>query len=356
MVIMSTLSYRDPAICFPEQKKTDYVRKLLDRGEFAQAKAALENIASPDQTIEWHFLLGKVRYMWGDIDRAADLFENAVKAKPERSEYFLWWGRALGRKAEKAIVLKAHILARKRRDAFQHAVELDSDNLDARDDLLTFYLEAPGFLGGGRGKALALAEQIKSSHPCESHIQLAEIYRKEKSFDQAEGELRKAIEVQPACLGGYRALAELFESQSRTKQARETLEEATRLFPKSPLAHFALGRFEIETGGNSIVARREMESFLTSYVSGEPYAFEAHSWLGKIFLKLNQPQKAQEEFQQALASLPTHGPSLKGIVEARRLQGSRQMHPGPTVVASQTRVRNFHENPLPRRGGAERQQ
>ena len=29
-------------------------------------------------------------------------------------------------------------------------VELDSNNLDARDDLLSFYLEAPGFLGGGK--------------------------------------------------------------------------------------------------------------------------------------------------------------------------------------------------------------
>jgi tetratricopeptide (TPR) repeat protein len=341
IVIMSTLSFLAPAICFSEQQKTDEVRKLVDRGEFAQAKAALENMATADQTMEWHFLLGKVRYVWGDIDKAADLFESAVKAKPDRSEFFLWWGRALGRKAEKAIFLKAPILARKSRDAFQRAVELDSDNLDARDDLLTFYLEAPGFLGGGRGKALALAEQIKSSHPCESHIQLAQVYRKENSFDRAESELRKAIEVKPACLGGYRALAELFESQSRTKPARETLEEAVRLFPKSPLAHFALGRFEMETGGNSTVARREMESFLTSYVSGEPYPFEAHYWLGRMFLKLNQPQKAQEEFQQALKSLPTHGPSLKGIVEAHSLQGSGQMHPGPTVVTSQTGTRNF---------------
>ena len=322
MVILSVLSFLAPAVFLPDQKKTDEARNLLDRGEFARAKAALESVARADQTAEWHFLLGKVRYVWGDIDKAADLFERAVKTQADKSEYFLWWGRALGRKAERAIFLKAPFLAGKSRDAFQRAVELDSDNVDARDDLLSFYLQAPGFLGGGKDKALALAEQIKSTHPCEFHIQLASIYQTEKSFDRAEAELQKTIDAQPACLGGYRALAELFESRTRMSPARETLEKAVRLFPKSPVAHFALGRFEIEAGGNLVMARQELDSFLTSYVSGEPYPFEAHYWLGKMFLKLNQPQKAQEEFQRALKALPTHGPSLKGMADARRLQGS----------------------------------
>jgi tetratricopeptide (TPR) repeat protein len=318
LVILSVTSFLAPAICLPEQKETDEVRKLLDRGEFANAKAVLERVPRADQTAEWYFLLGKVRYVWGEIDEAADLFDRAIKTKADKSEYFLWWGRALGRKAERAIFVKAPFLARKSHGAFQRAVELDPDNLDARDDLLSFYLEAPGFLGGGKDKALALVNQIKSSHPCEFHIQLAGIYQKEKLLDRAEEELQKTIGAQPACLGGYRALAELFESRTRMTAARETLDKAVRLFPKSPVAHFALGRFEVEAGGNLVMARRELELFLTSYDSGEPYPFEAHCWLGKMFLKLSQPQKAQEEFQRALKALPTHGPSLKGMIEVRR--------------------------------------
>jgi tetratricopeptide (TPR) repeat protein len=322
VVILSVMSFLVPVICLAEQKGTDEVRKLLDRGEFAKAKAALESVGRADQTAEWSFLLGKVRYVWGEIDEAADLFERAIKTQADKSEYFLWWGRALGRKAESAIFLKAPFLARKSHGAFQRAVELDPDNLDARDDLLSFYLEAPGFLGGGKDKALALVNQIKSSHPCEFHIQLAGIYQKEKLLDRAQEELQKAIEAQPACLGGYRALAELFESRGRIGSARETLQKAVQLFPNSPVAHFALGRFEIEAGGNLAMARRELDLFLTSYDAREPYPFEAHYWLGRMFLKLNQPQKAQEEFQRALKALPTHGPSLRAMVEARRQQDS----------------------------------
>jgi tetratricopeptide (TPR) repeat protein len=320
--LLSATSLLAPALCLRGQTQTDRVRSLLDRGEFAQAKAILESIPGSGQTAELSFLRGKVRYLWGDINGAVDLFEKAAEAGPSKSEYFLWLGRAFGRKAEKAMFLKAPSLAGKSRDAFQRAVELDPNDLDARDDLLSFYLEAPGFLGGGKEKALALVEQIKSSHPCEFHRQRAEIYQKEKSFDRAEQELQKATEVEPSCLGGYRALAELFERRGRMSQARETLEKTVQLFAKSPVAHFALGRFEAEVGGKLETARRELELFLKTYISGEPYPFEGHYWLGEVFLKLKQPERAQEQFQQALRAYPVHSPSLKGGAEARRLLSS----------------------------------
>jgi tetratricopeptide (TPR) repeat protein len=295
---------------------------LLDRGEFGQAKAILESIPGRDQTTESRFLLGKVRYLWGQISGAVDLFEKATETSPNNSEYFLWLGRALGRKAEKAMFPIALSLAGKSRDAFERAVELNPNNLEARDDLLKFYLEAPGFLGGGKGEALALAEQIEASDPCGFHIQRAEIYKKEKSFDRVEQELQKATEVKPYCLRGFRAQSELFESQGRVSQAREKLEETVRIFPKSPVPHFESGRFEIETGGNLERARRELELFLQTYASGEPFPFEAHYWLAEMFLRLKAPERALEQFQQALKAFPVHSLSLKGMAEARRLLSS----------------------------------
>jgi tetratricopeptide (TPR) repeat protein len=320
--LFSGTSLLAPALCLQGQTQTDKVRSLLDRGEFGQAKAILESIPGSDQTTESCFLLGKVRYLWGHIDGAVDLFEKVAETSPNNSEYFLWLGRALGRKAEKAMFLIAPSLAGKSRDAFERAVDLDPNNLDARDDLLSFYLEAPGFLGGGKEKALAFVEQIEASHPCEFYIQRAEIYKKDKSFDRAEQELQKATEVKPYCLGGYRALSELFERRGRMSQAREKLEETVRLFPKSPVAYFASGRFEVETGGDSKSARRELEWFLETYVSGEPFPFEAHYWLAEMFLKLKAPERALEQFQQALKAFPVHSLSLKGMAEARRLLSS----------------------------------
>jgi tetratricopeptide (TPR) repeat protein len=316
------MSLLAPASSLQGQTQTDKVRSLLSRGEFGQAKAILESIPGSSQTTESRFLLGKVRYLWGHVNVAVNLFEKAAEASPNNSEYFLWLGRALGRKAEKAMFLIAPSLAGKSRDAFERAVEVDPNNLDARDDLLSFYLEAPGFLGGGKEKALALVEQIEASHSCKFHIQRAEIYQKEKSFDRAEQELQKATEIRPYCLRGYRALSGLLERRGQMSQAREKLEMTVQLFPKSPVAHFALGRFEVETGGNLESARRELELFLEAYISGEPFPFEAHYWLAEMFLKLKDPERALEEFQQALKAFPVHSLSLKGMAEARHLLSS----------------------------------
>ena len=62
-----------------------------------------------------------------------------------------------GRRAETANPLSAPMLASKARKAFEKSVELDERNLEAINDLFSYYMEAPGFLGGGLDKGGGLA-------------------------------------------------------------------------------------------------------------------------------------------------------------------------------------------------------
>ena len=68
--------------------------------------------------------------------------------------YFHWLGKAQGRRAETASPFTAPSYASKARQAFEKSVELDGKNLEAINDLFSYYLEAPGFLGGGLNKEL----------------------------------------------------------------------------------------------------------------------------------------------------------------------------------------------------------
>ena len=56
-------------------------------------------------------------------------------------------------------------LARHTRDEFEHAVELDPNNLDARWALVQYYELAPGYLGGSEQKAEQQAEEISKRDP-----------------------------------------------------------------------------------------------------------------------------------------------------------------------------------------------
>ena len=290
----------------------------MEKGNFAQAKSLLESPSANPHEVETLFLLGKIYYLSGDFDKAEDLLEKATEVQPGSSDCFLWLGRALGRRAEQASPFKAPFLAKRAHRAFSAAVALNPNNLEARDDLLTYYLEAPGFLGGGKDKAIELAEQIKALHYCHYLKQSAQIYESEKSFEKAETSLQKAAEWKPACLTGLLALAAYYQNNHQMSKARATLLKAIQFFPVSPAAHFELGRFEVEAGGDLDRGQLELDAFLSLHSQGEPYPFEGYYWLGKIHLALNQPAEAIGEFERALRDFPGHTLSMKGLAEARK--------------------------------------
>jgi hypothetical protein len=107
-----------------------------------------------------HISSGQTLYEQGKHDAAIEEFTAAVALEPSNSMAHLWLGRALGRRAEKANMLQAMLLVGKVRAEFEHAVALDPMNVEARSDLLEFYLEAPACFGGGLDKAEQQADAI----------------------------------------------------------------------------------------------------------------------------------------------------------------------------------------------------
>src|SRR5258708_29669926 len=110
---------------------------------------------------------------------------------------FLWLGRAYGRRAETSSMITAPGLATKARQYFERAAQLNPDNLEAQSDLFEYYLEAPGFLGGGFDKASAVAEQISRLNKVEGYWAQAKLAEKRKEFHTAETRLKQAIDAAP---------------------------------------------------------------------------------------------------------------------------------------------------------------
>lgn len=99
-------------------------------------------------------------YEAGEYEQARGLLQNLVDQHPDDPRYQHWLGKACGRIAETANWLKAMKMAKKTRQAFEKAVELDGSYLEAMEDLRQYYLDAPGFLGGSKQKAEALEARI----------------------------------------------------------------------------------------------------------------------------------------------------------------------------------------------------
>ena len=85
-------------------------------------------------------------------------------------------------------------------------MELDPRNVEARSDLLDFYLDAPGAFGGSLEKARKQAEAMAQLDRAEGHSGWARIALKEKRYRVAEREYRAAVEAAPAHAGYQRDL------------------------------------------------------------------------------------------------------------------------------------------------------
>src|SRR5271167_2208008 len=138
-------------------------------------------------------LLSRVYYAMERWDDAVRYGERAVTLRPNDAYYHLWLAREYGEKAANSNPLTAATLARKARNEFERAVQLDPSSVEARLDVAEYYTEAPAIMGGGLDKARDQAAEMAKRNSAKSHLILARIAMKEKQFPEAENQIRQAI-------------------------------------------------------------------------------------------------------------------------------------------------------------------
>src|SRR5580700_4726437 len=218
----------------------DVVRRasaLYESTDYKGSLHILEQDPAPDAS--GYLLSGKNYFMSGDYKKAVEFFEKALAISPANSEYELWLGRAWGRRAETGGWLLAASHASKARQCFEKAVALDPDNREAKNDLFTFYLNAPGFLGGGLEKAAAAAKSIAAERPAEYEFEESQIADRKKDYSGAETHLRRALEFAPAEAGRVVDLARYLARRGRLRESDQLFEKARKLAPGQPRVAFA---------------------------------------------------------------------------------------------------------------------
>ncbi|MGA2185598.1 MAG: tetratricopeptide repeat protein [Bryobacteraceae bacterium] len=248
-------------------------QNLYNRTDYAGALAVLRGIPNPDAATLG--LMGRSEFMLGEFRKATEYFEKAAAMAPTNSEYPLWLGRAWGRRAETASPLFAPINAAKARRYFEQAVALDPGNREALSDLFDYYLEAPGFLGGGFDKAEAIARRIGKADPAEYHYELAQIASKRREYRQAEEQLRRAMELAPRQVGRVVDLAKFLARQGRIAESEAALQQADRIAPNSPRLLYERASIYVEHHLRLDQARELLKKYLRSTLTPDDPPREA---------------------------------------------------------------------------------
>lgn len=254
---------------------------LYERTEYRQALQLLSTKTAKDPAEL--LLAGKSLFGVGEFKKAVDTLNRAASLAPSNSEIQHWLGKSYGRLAETSSFLTAPGHAANCRRAFEKAVALDAKNVLAMNDLFEYYLEAPGFLGGGVDKAEALARRIGELDPAERHYALAKLAAKRKDPKTVESQLRHAAQAAPQQVGRLIDLAKFLARQGRLKESDSTFQQAERLAPGAPVLWFEKASTLIETNRDPAEARRLLELYLRAPLTPEePSAAEARKLLERL--------------------------------------------------------------------------
>ena len=250
---------------------------------------------------EAYHMLSRTYFYMERWDDAADAAEQAAKLNPDRSDYQLWLGRTLGEKAAHVSFVRAVRLVPKIRGAFERSVELDPDNTGARTDLAEFYLEAPGFLGGGKDKAFAQADKLSSRDAAAAHWVKARAAEKEKRYGDAESEYVAAIKSSKTPASRWLDLAEFYRGIGRLDMMQNAINRAVSAEAGPSAVLYDAASLLVESGRNFPQALELVRQYLNASMVEEAPAYRAHYLLGSIQEKRGDKAAAAVEYRAALS-------------------------------------------------------
>ncbi len=285
--------------------------QLLSAGRMNDLIGGLMNRDDPES----YNLLSRAYYAIEQWDAAIQNGERAVSLRGDDSQYHLWLGRAYGQKAA-AIgnPLTAAGLARKAKNEFEHAVELNPRNVSARADLSEYYVEAPAIMGGGLSKARSQASEVQNLDPAAADWILAIAAEKEKKYSDAEARLKAAIASAQNPAQYWMSLASFYRQRGRTEDMQNAIQSALGQPNRPSVTYYDAANELLQAGRNFPAAVQYVKTYLSSgaLVEDAP-AFRAHYLLGQIYEKSGDKTNASAEYQASLSLASGFGRARKAL-------------------------------------------
>lgn len=286
--------------------------QLFNARKYLEAKAALLPYGQGDANAA--FYLGRIEMENSDADKAAEWFEHAVKMNPKSAVYYDWLGRAYGTQARSANKFRLPFLARKTKNAWETALALDPDNLDVRDDLITYYTQAPGFLGGSKEKAREMALEIKKRNSYRGSMAAANLCAAARDTTCVERELRGMVMSYPDSPTVYASLAVFYANQKQFDKAFTVLDQRLRTKPNELTTLYQVGRTASLSGQNLNLGEQALKTYLANPTPERgPAPAHVHYRLGTIYEKKGAKDLAREEYRSALLLNPRHQDAQKAL-------------------------------------------
>ena len=277
------------------------------QGDYPKAVQILQSASAAEPgNAEIHLLLAKTYYEMEDRDRAITSAERAVAIDPKGSVYHEWLGRTYGEKADHCGWLCAMKFAKKAREQFAAAVDLNERNFSAMQALIEFDCGAPGIVGGGEDKALKEIEKLASLDAAEGHYARGNCRRQKKDFTVADAEFTKALESKPKSVDLVYDIGDYAMKRDQPDRLAAVVGAGEKLDAKDPRGSFYLAVVHILRGEQLAEAESAIHEYMNKAPrrNNYPSPSMAHYWLGRLEERRNSRDVAIGEYETALKLEP----------------------------------------------------
>ena len=173
--------------------------------------------------------------------------EQCVKDLPMSARCHSALGSLYGAAAMSAGITGGMKYVGKIKDAMIRAVELDPARFEMRRDLVQFYLQAPGIVGGSVRRANEHANEFAKYDAARASLLRAEVQAYEKDFAKAEATLNAVKpgndpDLADALMAAYANLGFGLINASNPAEAQQLFERRLAATPNNATLHFGLGR------------------------------------------------------------------------------------------------------------------
>jgi tetratricopeptide (TPR) repeat protein len=282
-----------------------------------QSQADLEaRVRANNSDAAAHYQLCRTYYGLENWDGAIDQCEQAVHINPS-SNYHDWLGRAYGAKAEHSSWVQAVSLAKKVRTEFEQAVQADSNNPIAHRDLAEFYIEAPGFLGGGKDKAQAQAATLDSISKADAFYIRGRLAETAKDKEQAESLYKQAVDSSKNPAEALSELAGFYRRTGNLDQMQATINRIAASPDRNPGTPFFDGAaMLVRTGRNLPQAVSMLKRFIAAGGTDESPLHQAYYQLGLAYEKQGDKVAAANQFKQS-SEIANYAPAEKALTKTK---------------------------------------
>lgn len=293
----------------------------FNRGDYGAARKLLEPLAThPGPDARPLYYLGRTLCALGEWALASDALERAVAIQPGDAAAHLWLARSYSGEMRKTMNgFKFLMLGWKIGPEIQKSLRLDPGNLDARMDLIRYYVSTSAILGGSRGKALREVEALGARDPAYGRFARGFVEFRLTNYPAAEREFESAAAAPAggtATANGVRRLAltwlgylcqqtEQYGKAFAAFEALDGLGDAT--------AKYEIGRTAAFSGLQLERGQHCLEAYLETHPRAEePSLAAAHFQLGAIAERRGSRDEAHREY----ATARRLDPDLNGVKAA----------------------------------------